>query len=235
MLSSMVGMSITVERTNNGDVGRWAFKASGRTRNMDGQWRTTEASKEVDLRDGSPEAGAMSEAQLKQARINGGRVAEAKAVNAMIRDAIGLKGAYSSEEAARPFVFPCLVYEAPDDPQVRLLQAAVELGVVGQVFGPGASMGRLLQPAGTVIEGEQHDADPEPTPEPRQRQTPPAQRQEEPRQRQPEPQRKAIPQDAPRQDAAPQRERQREPVRQQSRREEPPPPEPSQYGWSEDD
>ena len=64
------------------------------------------------------------------------RQAETKAANRAIRAFLGIKGAYTWDEAARPFVYPALMWQ-PDmtDPEVRRMVTATELGIVGQVYG----------------------------------------------------------------------------------------------------
>lgn len=147
--AAAAGMSWDTERTDDQtNPNRWEYKAIGRVRNMDGQWRTVTASKEVDLRDESPMVQDMIASakkrrrdpwvQIQKARTAGGRMAEAKAINALIRSALGIQGSYTREQAARPFVFPLLIYIPPNTREVRLLQAAVELGAGADLFGPGA-------------------------------------------------------------------------------------------------
>lgn len=151
------------------DLNRWTMKAVGRLRTMDGSWRQVSAIKDLDLRDEGPTCpawhdqasrkrpGSNADARILKAREHGGRMAESKAVNAMIRDALGLRTSYPEALARAPFVFPLLVW-IPETAEARQLQAAVELGVVGQLYGP-ASAGKVYAEAGTVI-----DADAEPAP-----------------------------------------------------------------------
>jgi hypothetical protein len=145
-LAAAAGLSWDTVDTSR-DRNRWTIKATGRIRTMDGAWRELSATKDWDLRDDGPivptwaaEAGRKggdAEKRVLKAREHGGRMAESKAVNAMIRDALGLRSSYSADLARRPFVFPLLVY-VPETAEARQLQAAVELGVVGQLYGPGA-------------------------------------------------------------------------------------------------
>lgn len=144
------------------ELNRWIVKAVGRLRTMDGQWRQVSAMKDLDLRDDGPvlptwRAEAVkgkrdAEKRILKAREFGGRMAESKAVNALIRDALGLRASYPENLARRAFVFPLLIF-CPDTPEARQLQAAVELGVVGQLYGP-ATVGRAFAEAGTVIDSE---------------------------------------------------------------------------------
>jgi hypothetical protein len=162
MLAAAAGASWTTERTDDRASGAlWEFRATVRVRTMDGTWRQVDATKDLDLRDGSPVieswiASATAKGRdgaanrILKAREVGGRVTEAKAVNAAIRDALGVRACYTEAQALRPFLFPFLVY-VPSTPEARQLQAAVELGVVAQVYGP-ASRGKAYAPAGTVID-----------------------------------------------------------------------------------
>lgn len=130
----------------------WSWRMTALVKSMDGQIRPITRSKTIDLRAGSaetitvksrgrdqdPDIYDWSPARLAKAREHGAAMAESKAANRAIRAALGLSISYSQAQAAAPFVFPCLVYVFPDTPQVQLLRAAVELGVVSQVFGPKA-------------------------------------------------------------------------------------------------
>lgn len=167
-LAAAAGVSIETHRTDGGrEPGRWEYTAIARLRTMDGSWRHVSASKEVDLRDGSPTVQAWKDqaarkrnndggaARISKAREHGGRTAEAKATNAAIRLALGIQGSYSEVQARRPFVFPLLVW-TPTSAEGRQLRAAVELGVVGQLYGP-SSRGPALVPAGQVIDATAAD------------------------------------------------------------------------------
>ncbi len=160
LLAAAGGSVETVRMDDRRSGAFWEFQARVKIRTMDGSWRTITATKDLDLRDNSPvveswvknangqEGGASK--RILQARENGGRMSEAKAVNAAIRDALGLKASYTREEAGRPFMFPLLVY-TPTSAEALQMQAAVELGVVAQVYGPSAP-GRAYAPAGSIID-----------------------------------------------------------------------------------
>jgi len=146
------------------DLNRWTLKAVGRIRNMDGAWRQVSAIKDLDLRDDGPivpawhvqakrkDSRGNADARILKAREHGGRMAESKAVNALIRDALGLRTCYPEALARAPFVFPLLIW-LPETTEARAMQAAVELGVVSQVYGP-SSAGKVYAEAGTVIDAE---------------------------------------------------------------------------------
>lgn len=168
LLAAAGGSVETVRMDDRSSGAFWEFQARVKIRTMDGTWRTISATKDLDLRDNSPvveswvknaqrngqEGGATK--RILQARENGGRMCEAKAVNAAIRDALGLKASYTREEAGRPFMFPLLVY-TPTSEAALQMQAAVELGVVAQVYGPSAP-GRAYAPAGSIIDVDATDA-----------------------------------------------------------------------------
>lgn len=169
-LAAAAGLSWITEDQSPGPA-HWKIRAVGRIRNFDGAWRTVSAMKDLDLSDTGPIVGAWAaEAQRKgrggadvrilKAREVGGRMAESKAVNALIRDALGLRTAYPPNMARRPFVFPFLVW-VPETAEARQLQAAVEYGVIDQVYGP-ASRGKVYAEAGTVIDGQAEPAAPAP-------------------------------------------------------------------------
>lgn len=162
MLLAAAGASSSTVRTDDRRSGAyWEFRATVRIRTMDGTWRTVDATKDLDLRDGSPVIESWIESarrkgrdgaenRILKAREVGGRVTESKAVNAAIREALGIRACYTEAQARRPFLFPLLVY-IPTSPEALQLQAAVELGVVAQVYGP-ASQGKAYAPAGNVID-----------------------------------------------------------------------------------
>jgi len=143
-LASAAGLSWETWDTST-DTNRWTIKAVARHRTMDGQWRQVSAMKDLDLRDDGPvvptweadakRQGKSAGTRVLKAREHGGRMAEAKAVNAVIRDTLGLRTSYPLVLAQRPFVFPMLVW-APVTSEALQLQAAVELGVVSQLYGP---------------------------------------------------------------------------------------------------
>lgn len=119
--------SWSVSRLDQGRISAyWAIKASVVVRGMSGMPRVIECSKELDLRDGSPLVVSYQEnaraknqdatRRILNARADGQRTCETKAVNAAIRDAFSIQGAYSEEQALRPFVIPVLIY-APQSPE----------------------------------------------------------------------------------------------------------------------
>jgi len=118
---------------------QWKCTHTVQLKGFDGQTRRIVRSKVLDLADGSPEAGKAGRG-LANARAHGPQLCESKAANRAIRAALGLKGAYTPQEARRPFVFPVLTWVPDqDDPEIRRMVAAKELGLVDQLFGSGFS------------------------------------------------------------------------------------------------
>lgn len=108
-----------------------------RYRQLDGQWIEVQGSKELDLRDGSPEAMGQNGRQLAQSRRHIQPMAETKALLRAIRAALALRQKYTREELARPFVVPALVPDLPmDDPRVREQVVASMLGAQAALYGP---------------------------------------------------------------------------------------------------
>lgn len=136
----------------------WRFRMTLRIKGFDGQEREITRERELDLRDGAAEAAAMQPRQLAKARAMGSQLCESKAANRTIRAALGIKGSYTREEMVKPFVFPVLIWAAPaDDPVIRRMVAAKELGLAEAMFGPAADPQRahaLLAPAGSVLDAE---------------------------------------------------------------------------------
>lgn len=145
MLASVAGVrDIRTQRVEPIVPNYWNYRAELQIRTLDAQWATREGSKEIDLTDDSPAIKGWTQQRLQNARANGAANAETKAILRALRSAFGLEST-TEDKARKPYVIPVLVYEAPDDPAVRLLQAATEMGVIRQVFGEGRA-DRLLAP-----------------------------------------------------------------------------------------
>ena len=113
----------------------WAVMV--RYRQLDGQWIEVQGSKELDLRDGSPEAKGQSDRQLQQSRRHIQPMAETKALLRAIRAALALRQKYTQRELQRPFVVPALVPDLPmDDPRVRDQYVGAMLGAQAALYGP---------------------------------------------------------------------------------------------------
>lgn len=161
-LAAAAGLSWDVRLDVSG--ARWIASASGRFRTLDGQWRQVTAAKDLDLSDEGPTAESWRASEkrpgdaqwrLHKARETGGRVAESKAINAMIRDALCVRSSYTLDQAGAPFVVPVLIW-TPSTPEARTMQAAAELGLTSALYGP-----RMIAP---VLDVEPVAREPEPDP-----------------------------------------------------------------------
>lgn len=116
----------------------WSYRMTCQVKGLDGRMRQVSREYELDLRSSgeamSP-AAAKAGKGLRNARIYGASLCESKAANRAVRAALGLR-AYTVEEARLPFVVPVLQWVPPtDDPMIRRLVAAKELGLVSELFG----------------------------------------------------------------------------------------------------
>ena len=153
-LAECAGISTRTERTDDRrTLCYWEFKAIASYRGIDGAIITREATKEWDLRDGSPQMKGWTANQIEEGRKHGLRNCEARAINAAIRECgCGVKQAYSREELKKPFVV-CRVMFTPDmtDPAIKQLVTAAALGGTTALYPPAP---RELAPGLDVVEGE---------------------------------------------------------------------------------
>jgi hypothetical protein len=121
----------------------------GKYREIGGIWISEVGSKRIDLRDGSAQIKGMTPEQLSQERGTMFEKAESKAMNRMIRKALGIKPSYSEEEASWPFVVirPMLVVNL-SDPMQRAMYLADAMGSSAALFGNAEFMQRLMLPGG---------------------------------------------------------------------------------------
>lgn len=141
-------------RTDDGEPLRWEYRMTADMKGFDGKQRRITRTAEWDLREGSPHAIGMKPGQLAMARRYGAAHAESRAANRVVRAALGL-GSYTLEESRLPFVFPVLMWVPPaNDPEIRRMVAAKELGIVAEVFG--APRERVI-----VVDAEPSEALPE--------------------------------------------------------------------------
>jgi hypothetical protein len=111
----------------------WAFTAACVVEHFDGTEMIRPGTKELDLRDGSPEYlqmiaqahdGKDPQATIRFARVHGLRLAESKAKNAAIRS-LGVKSAYTLLELDLPFVVARRYMTGrSEDPEMRKFFAA---------------------------------------------------------------------------------------------------------------
>lgn len=152
MLAAAAGISIVsthVERTTRHV---WSATVHMVMTGFDGQRRFVAKSKVVDLREGSDETKGMSPKQLIGARKNGAALCESKASNRVIRAMLGLKGSYTKQEAAQPFVFPTLVF-MPDmeNPEIAKMVTARALGIVQDVYGTPTESGPIVADVSNML------------------------------------------------------------------------------------
>ncbi|HKA57902.1 MAG TPA: hypothetical protein VKD28_04750, partial [Gemmatimonadales bacterium] len=120
-IADCCGISTRTERTDPRTIPHyWEFKAIASYRGVDGTVIVREATMEWDLRDGSDRLKGFTPKQITEARKNGLRNCEARAVNAVIRECNGLKQKYTKAELAKPFVAIKVLF-LPDmqDPEIR--------------------------------------------------------------------------------------------------------------------
>ena len=153
-LAECAGISTRTERTDDRRLSYyWEFKAIASYRGIDGAIVTREATKEWDLRDGSPQLKGWTPSQIEEGRKHGLRNCEARAINAAIRECgCGLKQKYTREELAKPFVV-CRVMFQPDmtDPAIKALVTQAALGGTTALY-PSAAPSALPAPVVDVEE-----------------------------------------------------------------------------------
>lgn len=136
-LAECAGISTRTERTDDRRIANyWEFKAIASYRGIDGAIVTREATKEWDLRDGSPQMKGWTQNQIEEGRKHGLRNCEARAINAAIRECgCGIKQKYTKEELKKPFVV-CRVMFQPDmsDPDIKRLVTASALGGTNALY-----------------------------------------------------------------------------------------------------
>lgn len=130
-LAECAGISTQTQRTDDRRIQfYWEFKAIASYRGVDGSIVTREATKEWDLRDGSPQLKGWTRNQIEEGRKHGLRNCEARAINAAIRECgFGVKQKYAKAELARPFVIVRVMFQ-PDmtDPEIKRMVTAAALG-----------------------------------------------------------------------------------------------------------
>lgn len=154
------GSVIESRRLDNGkdpNYCHWSVRV--RVQQLDGRMVEFVASKEIDLRDGSPQIKKSREA-TRQAdftagqRVNLAANAETKALLRAVRGALGIPQKMASEQLARPFVVPALVPDLDtSDPEIRRMIAAKALNLEAALFPDRSTIKALAAPqAETPIE-----------------------------------------------------------------------------------
>lgn len=161
--NSMGGRPVLSTRVDEGhDPNMVEWKYTGEFRELGGAWKPEEASKRVDLRDGSAQTqGFSSPAQLGTERATIYEKAESKAMSRMIRKALGIRAHYSAEEAEWPFVVVRLMF-VPDmtNPFVAAIATADAMGSTRALFGSASFMQGLIQ-ASSNLKEQDHFEEPE--------------------------------------------------------------------------
>lgn len=99
------------------------YKAKGTMLDIDGTERVVELSRPINLTDGSPEAKAMTPAQLAKARQNISMLSESKCKNRVIRTLLGLPQSFRPAELQKPFMVLKIVPDMNDPEVKRMVQA----------------------------------------------------------------------------------------------------------------
>ncbi len=127
---------------DRGEPFRVEWTVSGEITLFDGTVVPHIATKELDLRDGSPEMKTMQAKQLSEARRQIVTLCESKALLRMIRAALAMDQKYSVRDLQKPFVVPTLVFVADtSDPEIKRMVAAKAIGVSADLYGPGRAGG----------------------------------------------------------------------------------------------
>lgn len=140
-LAECGGISTSTQRTDPRTIPHyWEFKATASYRGLDGSTITREATFEWDLRDGSDRMKGWQANQVTEARKNGLRACEARAINAAVRECgCGIKQKYTREELSKPFVVVRVAFQ-PDfsDPDIKRMVTQQALSGVNAMY-PNAS------------------------------------------------------------------------------------------------
>ncbi len=125
-----------VTRVDDGSDPLYAhYKAKGTMLEVDGTERSEEASRPINLNEGSPEAEAMkaNPGMLKKARQNIAMYSESKAKNRVVRALLGIQSSFKPEELQKPFVVLKIVPDM-NDPEVRRMVQAKMLHLEKYLF-----------------------------------------------------------------------------------------------------
>jgi hypothetical protein len=164
-LAECAGISTDTDRTDPRTIPNyWEFKATARYKGIDGATITRVATKEWDLRDGSPQMKGWSPKQVEEGRKHGLRNCEARAINAAIRECgCGIKQKYSKEELKKPFVV-CRVMYQPDmsDPDIKRMVTAQALAGTAAMYPAPAPREHAPVAGGEVVDAETANAGAQP-------------------------------------------------------------------------
>lgn len=156
-IAQAAGMTIKTERADPRTIPHfWEVRATAIFIGLDGTPQSIDATAEYDLRDGSPRVEKMkaaarkhnrdATAQILGARTFGLRGAEARAINAAIRQ-FGIRQKYTKAELAKPFVMVRVVHlpDMSDAPTRQQVTAAALAGSTA-LFGSSPAAAALPKP-----------------------------------------------------------------------------------------
>lgn len=108
----------------------WLVRASNTFVGIDGAKQVLEATEEYDLRDGSPQVQGMSAARLNAARSHGLRGAEARALNAALRE-FGIRQKFTRRDLQKPFILMRMMFlpDVNNQDQMRMVAERAMAGV----------------------------------------------------------------------------------------------------------
>lgn len=164
-LAEGAGISTQTYEIATGERFWWKVKAIATYRGTDGAPITREATKEWDLRDGSPQMRGWKPDQVQEGRKHGLRNCEARAINAAIRECgCGIDQKYSIEQLQKPFLVVRVSLQ-PDmsDPEVKRMVTREFFQASGALYGGAAA----ALPAPRPIPDDEDDDPPTGTGEPR--------------------------------------------------------------------
>lgn len=146
-LAEGAGISTQTYELATTDRYHWKVKAVATYRGIDGTTLTREATKEWDLRDGSPQMRGWKPDQIQEGRKHGLRNCEARAINAAIRECgCGIDQKYTVEQLRKPFIAIRVSFQ-PDmtDPDIKRMVTQNALGATAALYaGAGQAVARPL-------------------------------------------------------------------------------------------
>lgn len=147
-LAEAAGISTQTYELPTGARFYWKVKAVASYRGIDGTPMQREATKEWDLRDGSPQMRGWKPDQVQEGRKHGLRNCEARAINAAIRECgCGIDQKYSIKQLAKPFLVVRVAFQ-PDmqDPEVKRMVTQAAMGATSALYGGPAALlaGRVI-------------------------------------------------------------------------------------------
>lgn len=136
-LAEAGGISTQTYEITTGERFYWKVKAVATYRGIDGTPMQREATKEWDLRDGSPQMRGWKPDQIQENRKHGLRNCEARAINAAIRECgCGIDQKYTVEQLKKPFLVVRVAFQ-PDmqDPEVKRIVTQAAMGATSALYG----------------------------------------------------------------------------------------------------